>query len=292
MAKLSGDQLCILREINSKCRNEGNFVADTIIAYLTRIPLQDARDLIATLQDESLIEVVRTEGLQASITPVGRLRLKTENAFLPGVDDASISTHSRSLISTDDDLSIGTAIYFRRSEVTSWTRYNHGTKRRFWVCGTSLMQVAEYEEKTMIPKFFDRNVYDVRILVSGTAIGSPSRLQLEGYDRRNKGPLLPQVDLAERSFKSLEKQVTKALRSHRQALKKSGKSTQMANYLRQHSNIMYSNITLYDNDAFIAFYNSTGVGADNLTLHFTVDENIKGYNRAESEFMLMWDESR
>ena len=39
-------------------------------------------------------------------------------------------------------------------------------------------------------------------------------------------------------------------------------------YLRKYGGPMYANITIFDDDAIIAFYNCTGMGDSNLTLHF------------------------
>ena len=59
--------------------------------------------------------------------------------------------------------------------------------------------------------------------------------------------------------------------------------------LKTYSGIMYSNITIFDDDAFIAFYDCTGNGDFNLTIHFNRNINKTGYNLIEAEFLRMWN---
>jgi len=59
-------------------------------------------------------------------------------------------------------------------------------------------------------------------------------------------------------------------------------------HLRRYGGIMYSNITVLDDDAFIAFYDSRGVGEDNITLQFNRSSHPAGYDRVVKEFERMW----
>lgn len=52
---------------------------------------------------------------------------------------------------------------------------------------------------------------------------------------------------------------------------------------------MYSNITIFDDDAFISFYDSIGSGESNFALHLNRNSNNQGYRKIEEEFLRMWD---
>ena len=51
---------------------------------------------------------------------------------------------------------------------------------------------------------------------------------------------------------------------------------------------MYANITILDN-AFMAFYDSTGVGDHNVSLLFNKDSEPSGYKNVEEEFRRTWE---
>lgn len=162
-------------------------------------------------------------------------------------------------------------VYLKRTDI-NWDKYNEKTQNRYWVCGTSLIGVAN---NGVIERLLNNCVYDIRVVLPETKQGSLSRKQLQYFNKVKAGPIELQVPLAERSYQRIEELFMKH-------------TVSVDDHLRKYAGIMYSNITICDNDAFISFYNPTGVGDRNITLHFQ-DHQSKGYKQVEELFLQMWD---
>jgi len=163
------------------------------------------------------------------------------------------------------------SVYLRRTSV-NWEKYNKKTQNRYWVCGTSLVGVAN---NGVIERFLDARVYDLRVVLPETENGNLSRWQLQCFNKIKVGPFEKQVLLAKMSYQRIKQLFTSY-------------GVVYAEHLRKYTGIMYSNITIYDNDAFISFYDPTGVGDNNITLHFHGRESDE-YHCVEELFLQMWD---
>jgi 8-oxo-dGTP diphosphatase len=170
-------------------------------------------------------------------------------------------------------------VWLTRQEI-GWDQFNKKVSNRFWACGTSLMGVAERKlglaHRKLVPEFFARGLKDIRILLPDTRASLPSTLQLKEYNKAADGPVVSQLHAAKESYKVLKSQISK-LAAGRES-----------DYLRTYKGIMYSNITIYDDDAFISFYDSTGLGDNNISLHFNRQGNEEGYERVAKDFERMW----
>ena len=101
--------------------------------------------------------------------------------------------------------------------------------------------------------------------------------QLDQYNKLTTTQLVNnQVEAAEESYKKLL------------ACFKPIANGRENDYIRLYNGIIYSNITIFDDDAFIAFYDSSGSGDNNITFHFNRHESEDGYRRIEEEFVKMW----
>ncbi len=164
-------------------------------------------------------------------------------------------------------------IHLNRRKIV-WDDYNEVCKSRFLACGTSLRQI---HERRLVREMHKRGVPDIRLVLPATDVLAASRIQLDQYDRQDPPPATdPQAELAERAYERLKAQIT-AL-----GMKESV-------CLRRYHGIMFANITVIDDDAFLSFYDSTGVGETNITLHFNRIHNPSGYDRAIEEFDRMWE---
>ena len=162
-------------------------------------------------------------------------------------------------------------LYLNRKEV-HWPQYNEKVSRRFWACGTSLIGVFERE---LIRKYFNNGVRDIKILLPNTDNPYLSYEQLEKYNRVESGLVGNQVDLAKVAFEMFETITLSGM--------------EKSEFLKKYSGIMFSNITIFDDDAFISFYDYRGIGDSNFTLHFDRNLNKIGYDLVESEFLRMWN---
>jgi hypothetical protein len=165
-------------------------------------------------------------------------------------------------------------LYLQRQEV-HWIPFKVKVRTKYWVAGTSLVGVAE---RAVIEDLDRKGVKDIKLILPAIERHLSSFIQLDQYDKLVATPLVNnQVKVAGESYKKLLACVK---------LITNGKEL---DHIRLYSGIMYSNITIFDDDAFIAFYDSTGVGDNNITLHFNQLESEVGYRRIEEEFMKMWN---
>ncbi|GEM_PF-187410 len=161
-------------------------------------------------------------------------------------------------------------IYLSRKEI-HWSLYNEKVASRFWACGTSLIGVFE---RGLIQKYANKGVKDIKIILPSTDVSHISFEQLEKYDQLSVGLIENQVNLAKVAYQKFESIVLADM--------------EISEILKKYSGIMFSNITIFDDDAFISFYDQTGVGDTNITLHFNKSVNRTGYSLVESEFLRMW----
>jgi 8-oxo-dGTP diphosphatase len=165
-------------------------------------------------------------------------------------------------------------LYLHRSDI-HWKSYNEKVSSRFWACGTSLIGVSE---KRLVTRFFDKGIKDVRLLLPSIEQCHLSFHQLDQYDKlENKELVYNQVEAAKKSYKRLC-----------DCLKKSP-GIKEKDFIRTYTGIMYANITVYDDDAIISFYDSTGSGDNNISLQFDRTRNERGYQRVVDEFSRMWN---
>ncbi|MHB8792518.1 MAG: NUDIX domain-containing protein [Thermoleophilia bacterium] len=175
---------------------------------------------------------------------------------------------------TNIDMVNSSNIFLKRHNV-HWLHYSERTISRYWAAGTSLVTVAE---RNLIGNFHDQGVRDIKIILPATNHFQSSFNQLDQYNKLVSSQLVNnQVEEAKDSYKKL-------LLSFNFI-----KEDNTKDYIRQYSGIMYSNITILDDDAFIAFYDRTGVGDNSITLHFNKNQNVLEYRRVEEEFMAMWN---
>jgi 8-oxo-dGTP diphosphatase len=173
---------------------------------------------------------------------------------------------SISIESADDQ--DGNKIYLSRKEI-HWEPYNLKVSARFWAAGTTLVAVGE---RHWVEEFCRAGV-DVKLILPSFESHHISYSQLMQYDRFEL--VYDQVEAARKSYKLLAKKLAQFERP-------------LEEYLRRYSGIMYANITIFDRDAFIAYYDTTGVGDSSVTLHFDKDHDELGYRKVEQEFLRMW----
>ena len=118
-------------------------------------------------------------------------------------------------------------------------------------------------------------VKDIKLILSNPETNCVSYEQLAKYDQLGF---------------TVDNQVELAVKAHKRFMSILSGSNSRSTY-KQYGGIMYANITIFDDDAFIAFYNCTGVGDSNLTVHFNRSTNSAGYKFVEDEFLRMWNAS-
>lgn len=190
----------------------------------------------------------------------------------------TISTSLPSKLSDESQqVSLGESssnIFIKRQQI-HWIPYNNTIQTRYWASGTSLVGVAE---RNLIQVFYNKGVKDIKIILPATARCLSSFNQLDQYNKLVTTQLVNnQVEEAEVSYKKLLLCLNHISNGRER------------DFIRLYSGIMYSNITIFDDDAFIAFYDRTGVGDNGITIHFNRKLNKLGYHRVEEEFMNMWD---
>ncbi|MCG6889283.1 MAG: NUDIX domain-containing protein [Gammaproteobacteria bacterium] len=149
--------------------------------------------------------------------------------------------------------------------------YNEGVVERYWAAGTSLAGVVEQD---LIDRYRSQGIDDIRIILPNTGPDTIAYHQLHQFDIRPvTNTVHNQVDMARASHHELSNLL----------------GAYEHNYLRKYAGIMYFNITILDDDAFLSPYGTTGPGDSNLTLHFNSHTNLEGYRYVENEFLRMWD---
>ncbi len=163
-------------------------------------------------------------------------------------------------------------LYLNRSDV-HWKSFNEQVSYRYWACGTSLVGVIE---RDLIQEYLTAGITDIKVVLPNTDNSYSSCDQLEQFNEFTNDLVADQVELARGSFDKLSR-----------CIQSGGKEPE--DYLRKYGGIMYSNITIFDDDAFISFYDCTGLGDSNLTLHFNRSTSEQGYRLVEKEFSRIWD---
>lgn len=163
--------------------------------------------------------------------------------------------------------------YMQRKDI-HWKPFNDRVSYRYWVCGTSLVGAIE---RKLAQRYLQAGIRDIKVILPKTQPQYSSYAQLESFSRFGD-VLIDQVSLAKSSFVKLESQMEPYV-------------GELEAYLKKYGGVMYSNITIFDDDAFIAFYDCAGMGDSNFTLHFNREVNEEGYRFVENEFQRMWDAS-
>ena len=167
--------------------------------------------------------------------------------------------------------------YYPKRKLIHWEPFNCKAARRFWACGTSLISVSE---RGMLQQYIAKGLEDIKILLPSVDENHSSFYQLDLYDRQcDSKPVYNQLQAARESFFRLRAIVEKS------------RSRRLDEVVRCYSGVMYSNITIFDDDAFISFYDSTGIGENNMTLYFNRVTDESDYRATENEFLRMWNAS-
>lgn len=161
-------------------------------------------------------------------------------------------------------------LFLKRQDI-HWPTYNEGISYKYWACGTSLVGVIE---RGLIQNYFRKGLKDIKLILPNPDNSYASYEQLEKYNEFGHG--YDQIKLAKESFEKCRHCIPAGI-------------DHIEDYLRMYGGIMYSNITIFDDRAFIAFYNSTGIGDTNITLCFNRGDNEPGYHLVEEEFLRMWE---
>jgi len=204
----------------------------------------------------------------------GKLKLERqvrqlEQATLPLVIDLTQSTESTASVQLPG-LAETTHELYMPGQPTNWSLYNEGVVRRYWAAGTSLAGVVEQD---LITRYKSQGIDDIRIILPNTGPDTIAYHQLHQFNIQPVANLVHnQVDMARESHDEL----SNLLRADEHY------------YLRKYAGIMYFNITIFDDDAFLSPYNTTRPGDSNLTLHFNSHANPEGYRYIEDEFLRMW----
>jgi hypothetical protein len=163
-------------------------------------------------------------------------------------------------------------VCLNRSEI-DFNRYGKKVSRTYCVCGTSLKTVHEEFINTLL----ERNI-DFKILLPDYDDKTVSYTQLGEYNKRKNQPYEDQVNVCENSYNAIKN-----------ALKNRGIT--LKDHLRLYPGIMFQNITIIDDHAFISFYDSTGYGDKNITI-FCGKQNKALMKRIEGLFTDMWERAK
>jgi hypothetical protein len=196
-------------------------------------------------------------------------------------------------------------VYPQRKTV-SFKKYHNRARTQYWVCGTSLEILTKGE---LIHEIAGKNGLDFRILLpyvspcpnacpclsscpcsnscpwpSPSSCPCPktaSRVQLEEYDKLRKDGESPSqlyTDQAEEAGKMYD--------TLKEILK--GKGIAIKDRLRLYRGIMFQNITILDDHAFISFYDARGIGNDNITIYCNGKKNKRFMEQIKELFTDMW----
>lgn len=186
-----------------------------------------------------------------------------------------------------EELGESGVLYLSRLDIPWGRLSDHKCKKRYWACGTSLRQIysssrVQNAHTRLAPIRSDTRAKDIRLIIPDTTKGLPSLTQLEQYDNhRPRTTSDRQVQSAAEVYSNLA-EVVKSLEKG---------TGERFDYLRTYSGIMFSNITIFDDDAVVSFYDSTGVGDTNVTLHFNRHDDRAGFDNVVSKFDWLWDRS-
>jgi hypothetical protein len=167
-----------------------------------------------------------------------------------------------------------TTVYRKRSMV-SYKGFQDRVKTRYWVCGASLNAITEY----VLNDVLENKVEDFKILFPDFHRTAPAYAQLREY-RKRKEQIYGDVV---KNVKSSYNTIKKILQNRR---------FNVPEYLRLYRGIMFQNITIFDKEAFISFYDATGNGPKNITVYCTEGKDKALYERISWLFCDMWKSSR
>jgi hypothetical protein len=170
-------------------------------------------------------------------------------------------------------LSRKTTVYRKRSMV-SYKGFQDRVKNRYWVCGTSLNAIKEY----VLNDVLENKVEDFKILFPDFHRTAPAYTQLREYRKREEQVYGDVVENIESSYSA----ITKILQNRR---------FKVSDHLRLYGGIMFQNITIFDEEAFISFYDATGNGPENITIYCTKGKDKELYERISWLFNDMWESS-
>jgi hypothetical protein len=157
--------------------------------------------------------------------------------------------------------------------VINFDVHNNRASYRFWVCGTSLTGVVEH----VVGKIKESVEY--KIILPDTTPCTASRAQLLDMQKRTK----PSDDamLVEDQVESAEKIATALYNFFDKH------NIDIGEHIKLYNGVMYQNITIYDDIAYISFYDATGIGNNNITLRCHGVKNPL-YRRINTLFENMW----
>jgi 8-oxo-dGTP diphosphatase len=221
----------------------------------------------------ALISIVVTTAIIVSIVAFKQGR-EIGFSFLkigpkPEKDDSKTSEKTAAQPTQKAGKRLDHELFLKRQDI-HWPMYNEGVSHKYWACGTSLVGVIE---RGLIQNYFSKGLKDIKLILPNTDKSYASYDQLDAYNKFGHG--YDQVNLAKESFEKCRRSIP-------------GGIDHIDDHLRIYGGVMYSNITIFDDRAFIAFYNSTGIGDTNVTLCFNRGDNEQGYHLVEEEFLRMW----
>jgi hypothetical protein len=164
-------------------------------------------------------------------------------------------------------------VYPARSMV-NFALYGGKIRHTFWVCGTSLKRVHEQFIDTVLAG----KTTDFKIMLPDPGEKNLSGTQLRKYNKRKEQPYVDQVKECQEAYEAFKK----ALRNH---------NVPAGDHLRVYPGIMFQNITVFDDQAFISFYDAAGNGADNITIHCGQNDTVL-LGRIRNLFADMWENSK
>jgi 8-oxo-dGTP diphosphatase len=234
------------------------FIALLCIAFIVAY-------MLVALSQAGYVKYLETQKLMLE-----RQVRELEQATPPQAKTLTQSTESTASVQLPDLAGTAHELYMQGQPI-HWTLYNEGVVRRYWAAGTSLAGVVEQD---LITRYKSQGIDDIRIILPNTKPDTIAYHQLHQFNIQPVANLVHnQVDMARESHDELSNLL----------------GADEHNYLRKYAGIMYFNITIFDDDAFLSPYNTTRLGDSNLTLHFNSHANPEGYRYVEDEFLRMWD---
>jgi hypothetical protein len=178
-----------------------------------------------------------------------------------------------------DHMIEGVDVFIERADVL-FNEHLNGVTDRFWACGTSLNKVADFA----LGKLLAKNQIDIKIVLPDFSKGGGSHAQLVDFNEKIKQPPDGQA---------LPDQVAAAKNAYDLMLKILAVARPKGNTgdrLRLYDGVMYQNITVFDDIAYISFYDASGIGDQNITLCCQKGRTPL-FSRIEGFFEDMWNAS-
>jgi hypothetical protein len=155
--------------------------------------------------------------------------------------------------------------------MVSYWGFQGRVKSKYWVCGTSLNAIKEY----ILNDVLENGVSDFRILFPDFHRTAPAYTQLREYRKRK-----------EQQYGDVVKNIKSSYQTIRDILEK--RQMNVSDHLRLYPGILFQNITVFDEEAFISFYDATGNGLTNITIYCTSAKDKALYDRIAYLFGDMW----